>query len=225
MSGKLLLLNGHSVKGDITKTDDGGYWLTTKHGSVKYDKLEIKKVIIYSDRDMVSERFMSSMRITPGTQQSAVSSSDETQYDNLIRREAERNNIDPALVKAVIKAESGYNSRDVSCKGACGLMQLMPKTAKGLGVKKIFSPQENIAAGTRFLRYMIDAFDGDLEMGLAAYNAGAGAVKKYGTVPPYKETKNYVNNVFRFYRRYGNSGRKIASYTDEKGCLTIYNER
>jgi soluble lytic murein transglycosylase-like protein len=105
-------------------------------------------------------------------------------------------------------------------------MQLMPRTARMMGVKKIFSPQENIAAGTRFLRYMIDAFDGDLEMGLAAYNAGAGAVKKYGSVPPYRETKNYVDNVFRFYRKYGSyTSGKITSYTDEKGCLNIYNER
>ena len=92
---------------------------------------------------------------------------------------------------------------------------LLPKTARLMGVKKIFSPQENIAAGTRYLRYMIEAFDGDLEMGLAAYNAGAGAVKKYGTVPPYRETKNYIDNVLRFYRRYGSTG-KITSYTDEK---------
>jgi soluble lytic murein transglycosylase-like protein len=224
MSGKLVLANGHSITGDIRKLSDGGYWLTNKSGSVKYEKNEVKKVTIYSTKDTVSEDFMSSMRITPGAIHSTSANNRTNSYDNLISREAARNNIDPALVKAVIRAESNYNKRDVSSKGACGLMQLMPETARLLGVKSIFSPEENIVAGTRFLSNMIDTFDGNIEMGIAAYNAGPGAVKHYKRIPPFKETENYVKNIFKYYRTYQDFG-KINCYTDEKGCLNISNTK
>jgi hypothetical protein len=223
MHGKLVLNNGHSVIGDVRELDDGSYWVTTKSSSIRYERDEIKYIKIYSTKDTVSDGFISAMKITPG-QQNTLKTTGQSGYDNLISRESSKNHIDPALVKAVIKAESNYNKNDISSKGACGLMQLMPETSKNLGVKKIFSPEENIKAGTRFLKYMIDAFDGDIEMGLAAYNAGASTVKRYGKVPPYKETKGYIKNVIRYYRSYGSSG-KITSYTDEKGCLNISNGR
>ena len=222
-SGKITLNNGHSIKGDIRKTNDGGYWVTNRKGSVKFEKEEIKNIIVYSVKDNVSEKFIASMKITPG-QPLQGGNSTKTNYDNLIAREAAKNCIDPELVKAVIKAESNFNMNDVSSKGACGLMQLMPETARLLGVKKIFSPEENIVAGTRFLRYMIDAFNGDIELGIAAYNAGCSAVKHYGRVPPYKETKNYVRNVLKNYRNNRGAG-GISSYTDESGRLNMYNNK
>ncbi len=224
MYGKLVMCNGHSFTGDVRKLENGNYWVSTKIGSIEIEKNEVKYVKIYSTKDPVSESFIGAMKITPGQTGSQNSVRQTGSYDNLISRESSKNNIDPALVKAVIKAESNYNKNDVSSKGACGLMQLMPGTAKLLGVKKIFSPEENIRAGTRFLKYMLDAFDGDIEMGLAAYNAGPSKVKKYGKVPPYKETKNYIVNVIRYYRAYGSSG-SITSYTDEKGCLNLYNAK
>ena len=223
MSGKIILISGHVIKGDIRKMENGSYWVSTRSGSVKYDKSEIKKVVIYSKRDKVSESFITSLKITPGQPNTGVTRAN-TQYDNVINKEANKNNIDPNLIKAVIKAESNFNKSGVSSKGACGLMQLMPQTAKQMGVNSIFSPDQNIRAGTLFLRYMLDAFDGDLEMSIAAYNAGPGAVRKYGKIPPYKETKNYVNNVLKYYRSYG-SRRRINCYTDESGCIIMYNEK
>jgi soluble lytic murein transglycosylase-like protein len=210
------------MSGDINRLDDGGCWLTMKHGSLKIEKDEIRRIIVYSRRDRVSERFSSSFRNTPSHPQPARAPT--TPYDGIIHQEARKNNLDPALVKAVIKAESNFNPNDTSRKGACGLMQLMPGTADRLGVKSIYSPEENIRGGARFLRDMMAEFNGDREKALAAYNAGPGAVKKYRQVPPFRETRAYIDNVNRYYRRYRGDG-GMCSYVDDAGCLNIYNVR
>lgn len=114
--------------------------------------------------------------------------------ESLITRHAQKNNLDPALVKAVVQAESNFNPNAISQAGAQGLMQLMPSTARSLGVNNTFDPEQNIAGGTAYLKKMIDKF-GSVQLGLAAYNAGPGAVEKFGGVPPYSETKNYVNKI------------------------------
>jgi soluble lytic murein transglycosylase-like protein len=109
---------------------------------------------------------------------------------------AARHALDPDLVRAVIRVESGWNPRAVSRKGAMGLMQLMPATAAEYGVADPFNPTENIRAGVAYLRRLIDRFDGRMELALAAYNAGPGAVEKYNrTVPPYRETRAYVKRI------------------------------
>lgn len=126
---------------------------------------------------------------------------DPSAYDALIEETARRHGVPPALVKAVVKAESNFQRHAVSSKGAQGLMQLMPATAAELGVQDAFDPAENIGAGTRYLRAMIDRF-GDWELALAAYNAGPGTVDEYGGVPPYRETRQYVERVLHYYRRY-----------------------
>jgi soluble lytic murein transglycosylase-like protein len=113
----------------------------------------------------------------------------------LISKYSGRNGLDPDLVRAVIKQESGGNARSVSPAGAQGLMQLMPETAAGYGVQNALDPDQNVAAGTRHLAGMLREFNGDLPKALAAYNAGAGAVKRYGGVPPYAETQRYVQNI------------------------------
>jgi soluble lytic murein transglycosylase-like protein len=115
-----------------------------------------------------------------------------------IREAAERYGVPVRLVTAVIRAESGFNARAVSRKGARGLMQLMPTTASLLGVRNSFDPRQNIDGGVRHLRTLIDRF-GDLPLALAAYNAGEGAVTRHGGIPPYAETQDYVEKVLRFY--------------------------
>ncbi|EOQ86899.1 transglycosylase SLT domain protein [Leptospira yanagawae serovar Saopaulo str. Sao Paulo = ATCC 700523] len=112
---------------------------------------------------------------------------------------AESQGMDPNLVKAVVKAESGFKAKAVSPKGAMGLMQLMPETAESLGVKDPFDPEENVAGGVKFLKGLMKEFK-DPEKAIAAYNAGPGAVKRYKGIPPYEETKQYVSKVKRFYK-------------------------
>jgi soluble lytic murein transglycosylase-like protein len=122
-------------------------------------------------------------------------------YDRLILRAARNHRVEPALVKAVIAAESNFRPTAVSRVGAQGLMQLMPGTARELGVRDPFHPGENVDGGTRYLRDMLDRY-GDLKRALAAYNAGPTAVDRYRGVPPYPETLDYVSRVLTYYRGY-----------------------
>jgi soluble lytic murein transglycosylase-like protein len=123
-------------------------------------------------------------------------------FNPIIHKAADEFEIDPALIKAVIMAESRYNPKAVSKRGAKGLMQLMPATAKSLGVTDSFDPEDNIFAGSRYLKTLIKKFDGDIELALAAYNAGTRHVKKYGGVPPFKQTRQYIHKVFKYHRLY-----------------------
>jgi soluble lytic murein transglycosylase-like protein len=121
-------------------------------------------------------------------------------YNSLIRKAASKYQVEPDLIKAVIKTESNGNYRAVSKKGAMGLMQLMPTTANDMSVSNPYNPEQNIEGGTKYLRLLLDKFNGDLTLALAAYNAGPKVVEKYGNVPPYSETKNYVKKVFSLYK-------------------------
>ena len=119
--------------------------------------------------------------------------------ENLIEKYAQKNNLDPDFIKAVVKQESGFNPDAKSKCGAMGLMQLMPQTAKGLGVVDAFDPEQNIEGGVKYLKSMLNRFNNDPKLALAAYNAGPAAVQKYGDIPPYKETQNYVKNILASY--------------------------
>ncbi len=121
-------------------------------------------------------------------------------FDDMIRKAAQREGVDEKLVKAVVEAESGFNPRAVSKAGAKGLMQLMDGTARSLGVRDSFDPASNLAGGAKFLRSMLDRF-GSVPLALAAYNAGPGAVEKYGGIPPYQETRSYVERVLSLQKR------------------------
>lgn len=130
---------------------------------------------------------------------------DPDSFDGMIRQAANRYQVDPRLVKSVIRAESNFNYLAVSRRGAVGLMQLMPKTADDMQVLDPFDPKENIYGGTRYLRKMLGLFNGNVRLALAAYNAGPNKVVRLGRVPNYQETKNYVRKVQFFYQEYKNS--------------------
>lgn len=145
-----------------------------------------------------------------------VDSTGDAKLDEMIRLSAERNGIDPNLIVAVMRQESGFKSRARSYKGAMGLMQLMPGTARRFGVTNPYDPAQSIEGGARYLRFLLDTFDGDIKLVLAGYNAGEGAVFKYGNqVPRYRETQNYVRSITARYNstrgRASSAAKTIAS--------------
>jgi hypothetical protein len=123
----------------------------------------------------------------------------EKGYDGLIQKIAEEKGLDPSLVRAVVQVESNYDHQAVSPKGAMGLMQIMPETAKRLGLSDAFHPEKNLTAGVAYLKGLIEKYGGELPLALAAYNAGAGAVDRYQGIPPYPETRGYVHKVLEAY--------------------------
>lgn len=123
-----------------------------------------------------------------------------TDFDHIIDEAANRHGVPPKLIRAVIKAESNFNPRATSSAGAMGLMQLMPATARELGVRQPYDPEENIMAGTRYLRELLDRYHGNIPLALAAYNWGMGNLEKGGALP--RETRNYIQRVARFYQGY-----------------------
>jgi soluble lytic murein transglycosylase-like protein len=123
----------------------------------------------------------------------------QEEIDSSIAMAAARHNVDPNLVRAVVKVESNFNSNAVSRKGAIGLMQLMPSTARELKVRNPFDPEQNVDAGVRHLKYLLESYNGDVDLTLAAYNAGEGAVRRSAGVPHYSETQNYVRRITNLY--------------------------
>ena len=126
----------------------------------------------------------------------------ERELEPLIKRHSSQQQLHPALIRAVIKAESNFDPRAVSRAGAIGLMQLMPQTAVQLDVRDMFDPDENVGGGTKYLRQLLDRFHGNLPLALAAYNAGENIVDRYQSLPPIDETRQYVRKVLRYYRTF-----------------------
>lgn len=155
------------------------------------------KKVVYNDG--VGEKRAPSAKRSTGDGWLAARLSKPSEFDLLINQAASNHSVDPRLVKAVALVESGFNPSAVSPKGARGLMQLMPATASRNGVNNIHDPAQNIAGGTRYLSHLLNLFDGNLEKSLAAYNAGEGAVARYGGIPPYVETRDYVRRALTAY--------------------------
>lgn len=145
--------------------------------------------------------------------------------ESAIQDAAQRHNVDPNLVRAVIQVESNFNPHAVSNKGALGLMQLMPKTAKSLKVSNAFDPQQNVDAGVRHLKTLLNNYNGDIELSLAAYNAGETAVQHHKGVPPYAETRDYVKKITALYAKQntllGRPGHQIRSVRDNSGHIVF----
>ncbi|HPB56369.1 MAG TPA: lytic transglycosylase domain-containing protein [Candidatus Aminicenantes bacterium] len=163
----------------------------------------------------------------------------DTAYEDKIRKFSQREGVDPELVKAIIKTESNFDAGAVSHKGAKGLMQLMTETAKdyGVNVSEIFDPERNLEAGIRHLKRLLDKYNNDTVLALAAYNAGEARVDRYGGIPPFRETQDYVTRITRFYKGEvplnapktvskttpPRRKTKVKKYYDEKGVLCISN--
>ena len=152
--------------------------------------------------------------------------------DAAIEAAAARHNVDPSLVRSVIKVESNFNPNAVSRKGAMGLMQLMPQTARSLNVTNPFDPEQNVDAGVRHLKKLMESFGGSVPLSLAAYNAGAGAVARSGGIPRYAETRDYVRRITGLYFGGAQSGYRIMGapvhepmrvQRDERGVLFVSN--
>jgi soluble lytic murein transglycosylase-like protein len=138
----------------------------------------------------------------------------EKVFHPIIHEFSKKHDLDPALIKAIVMAESGYNPEAVSKKGARGLMQLMPKTAESLGVKDCFNPKQNISGGVRYFKKLFNKFNGDISLALAAYNAGITHVRKHNGVPPFKATRFYVQKVFHYYQYYKNQSKESVLKAD-----------
>ena len=177
---------------DVQETADGA-WYSRANLSIFMERERIERI----------EREMPGMT---GTPRNTDWTSGNSWMDGLIRTNGERHGLDPYLIFLVIEHESHFNHRAVSPKGARGLMQLMPGTARRLGVRNSFDPEQNINAGSRYLKELMTMFGGRVDLVLASYNAGEGAVMKYGrAVPPYRETRDYVKRITRRYGQTENS--------------------
>lgn len=169
----------------------------------------------------------------PQNRQSIPSRTVSSDIHDFIEQIASRQGIDPKLVRAIIQVESNWNPYAISNKGAMGLMQLVPGTASRFGVMNVFDPKQNIVAGTRYLRFLLDLFRGDLHLSLAAYNAGENAVLQSGGIPSYRETREYVDKVTSTYSLPGGSyhggtgstggGGRIYRFVDSSGRVVFTN--
>jgi soluble lytic murein transglycosylase-like protein len=199
------------------------YWSPTAHRWKQIPSANIQAARSAAAEVSNTEQVSSYVRGQPFTQQ---------EIDAAIDQAASRHNVDPSLVRAVIKVESNFNPNAVSRKGAMGLMQLMPQTARQLNVVNPFDPQQNVDAGVRHLKKLMESYGGDVKLSLAAYNAGAGAVSRSAGIPHFGETRNYVKRITQLYYGGAASGYRILGSPvqepvrvrrDERGVLYFSN--
>ncbi|GAC1432140.1 MAG: hypothetical protein NVSMB68_04580 [Thermoanaerobaculia bacterium] len=205
--------DGRTMKIDTYKVEDGVVQMTLRSGGVmsmpiqRIDRIVEDEVVPVVPPPIVDEvqkavKKVEQHGVFPKRSWRYDASSKplfKTRFDGLISEAARHFDVDAALISAVIKAESDYNPREVSNKGARGLMQLMPSTAQRFGVSNSFDPTANVYAGTRYLRWLLQTFDGNADMAVAAYNAGEGNVWKYNGVPPFHETLTYIRRIAKHF--------------------------
>jgi soluble lytic murein transglycosylase-like protein len=181
-----VLANGQTMKVSAVRQDQGQIWLALKGGGeIALPAGDVRGVL----PDEFVEEVLEEIASAP----------DGADIVALATAAARRHNLDPDLVLSLVQVESGFKARAVSPKGAQGLTQLMPGTARDLGVKDVFDPAQNLDGGARYLRDMLKRYGGDLALALAAYNAGPGAVDRHNGIPPYRETRQYVRRVLERY--------------------------
>lgn len=184
----VILTTWRSVYGDIYRYEDS-------EGTLHFTDAPTHKGFVIYMRDYKKDKQLR-------TKFKLFNSANPSEYEPIIKACSEKYGVSQSLIKAVIHAESGYNPNAVSNKGASGLMQLMPGTAKSLKVANSFDPKDNVEGGVKYLRFLLDTFRGDVSLALAAYNAGLNKVAKYGGIPPYVETRTYVNRVLSYMQSY-----------------------
>jgi hypothetical protein len=201
------------------------YWSVTEH---RFKPVPTNGAVMRAARTAASE--VNSYFGGAGSHKTVNRAFSQEDIDAAINAAAERHHVDPSLVRSVVKVESNFNPNAVSRKGAMGLMQLMPATARSLNVANPFDPAQNVDAGVRHLRQLLDNYGGNVQLTLAAYNAGSGAVARSAGVPRYRETQNYVRRITDLYN---NGGAEVAGgeghhapvrvERDSRGVLTISN--
>ena len=184
----LLILTVLSARADICRYED-------EEGIVHFTDAPTDRRFKVFMRDLKRDRQLR-------TKLQLASSVNPAEYEQIISSCATKYGVNQSLIKAVIHAESGYDPNAVSRKGASGLMQLMPGTARSLKVSNSFDPKDNVEGGVKYLRFLLDTFRGDVSLAVAAYNAGLNKVARYGGVPPYNETRTYVNRVLSYMQSY-----------------------
>jgi Transglycosylase SLT domain len=219
-----VFVDGRSMKvAEFEALDDGTMRLTMKNGGsltvpmTRIDRIIDDEVVI---PELVAEvkRIIADGGVFPRRSWRFHEGSGpifRSKYDRVIVEAAKKFDVDAALVSAVIKAESDFNPREISNKGARGLMQLMPATALRFGVTDSFDPVANVYAGTRYLRWLLQTFNGNADLAVAAYNAGEGNVWKYNGVPPFRETVNYISRIAKNIRKAIDSRQIAEASADE----------
>jgi len=209
-SGRKIYINGDgpstTSRAEASTPSRSGlvYWSVTEH---RFKPVPTSGAVMRAARSAASEvnTYLDGRAQSHQTLNRAFTAQD---IDAAIDQAAARHNVDPSLVRSVVKVESNFNPNAVSRKGAMGLMQLMPSTARSLNVSNPFDPQQNVDAGVRHLRRLLDSYGGDVRLSLAAYNAGSGAVARSAGVPHFRETQNYVRRITNLY----NGGSEPGSY-------------
>ena len=204
---KLLMLTGTLIAGMAVNAHADIFQYVDDNGVVHYTNVPTsskrKPAKVYPEQKKQSPLTAAVARPAGDGQRNDSREAVPASYLNIINSACSRFGVDPSLVHAIVKVESDFNPFAISRKGAMGLMQLMPQTATTMNVRNTFSPDENIEGGVKYLRYLLDRYEGNISLSLAAYNAGETAVKKWGTIPPYKETQDYVRKILQIYNGTG----------------------